>query len=49
MPYVMIDTETKIRTLEVLQQRKAEIEAAIERLEEDNGVMLLSPASEPDF
>ena len=35
--------------MENLLQRKAEIEAAIERLEDDDESVLLEPAALPDF
>jgi hypothetical protein len=45
MLYVMTDRAAKKRILEELQQRSAENEAAIQRLEEEP--VLLQP--EPDF
>lgn len=44
-----IDSEVKRRALENLLQRKDEIEAAIERLENDDEAVLLEAAALPDF
>ena len=49
MWYVMMDPEKKQIALETLRLRKAEIEAAIERLEADDETVLLEPAARPDF
>jgi hypothetical protein len=44
-----INPETKMQLMETLLQRKAEIEAAIERLEADDETVLFEPAALPDF